>query len=326
MHQKKLIYISIFVLHHFDFSLSCCSDFMICILHLFPFMKKLLVLFLFVSHWGFSQQVLMKKNANQFIFICLANGNSLTQLCGNSNFSTNYNNYYIAIEYQTITMSSSPSTPVNITNETINSTNFNWSNPGIQYTSTAITNPYPLSFIIKSVWSDCNNDGNKDILYISIDFPINQTNGSSIPVGTKIIFNSPILNNYISETPLLDSIQRWYEWDGIQWNQYNYNAVSYPLINENWESNHLSNLDFDKESDVTMLIPNPSNQSITIQSEKNSTEIFNYKILDLTGRIVKNGYSKFNEKISVEALNSGNFIIQIETKNGKKTIEKLIKN
>lgn len=183
-----------------------------------------------------------------------------------------------------------------------------------------------MSFIIKSVWSDCNNDGNKDILYISIDFPINQTNGSSIPVGTKIIFNSPILNNYISETPLLDSIQRWYEWDGIQWNQYNYNAVSYPLINENWESNHLSNLDFDKESDVTMLIPNPSNQSITIQSEKNSTEIFNYKILDLTGRIVKNGYSKFNEKISVEALNSGNFIIQIETKNGKKTIEKLIKN
>ena len=287
--------------------------------------NKIALIFGLITTLGFSQQILMKKNSTQFFFLCLANGNSSTELCGNNNFSTNYDNYYIAIQYQTITMSSSNLTSVNISNETINSTNFNWLNPGNQYTTTAITNPYPLSFIIKSVWADCNNDGYKDALYISINFPMTQTNGSSIPVGTKIIFSSPLLNNSISNTQLLDSINRWFEWDGIQWNQYDYNGVSYPIVNENWESNLLS-IDVNEKREVISLFPNPSGNSITIQSKEYSTENFNYIILDLTGRIVKNGNLKFNNKISIETLTSGNYIIQIETQNGKKHIEKLIKN
>ncbi|WP_396179422.1 T9SS type A sorting domain-containing protein [Flavobacterium sp.] len=74
------------------------------------------------------------------------------------------------------------------------------------------------------------------------------------------------------------------------------------------------------------VFPNPTNNYITIQSNENTTEKFDYKIVDLTGRIVKNGNSKFNEQINIESLTSGNYIIQIETENGEKFTEKLIKN
>ena len=288
-------------------------------------MKKYLILFFaFFSTFGFSQQVLLKRSSTQFFFLCLANGDSLTNLCGNNNFSTNYNNYSIAIEYQTITMSLSTSTSVNITNETINSTNFNWLNPGIVYTSTAITNPYPLKFTIKSVWADCNNDGTKDALYIIIDFPMTQTNGSSIPVGTKINFNTPQLNNSISGSLLLNSTSRWFEWDGIQWNQSDLYGT-YSTVSVNWESTFLSIDDFERGKTVS-LFPNPSKNFITIQNKLTITEKFEYKIIDFTGRIVKSGNSKFNEQINIECLTSGNYIIQIETETGKKSNKKLIKN
>jgi len=288
-------------------------------------MKKYIILiFALISSLGFSQQVLMKRSPTQFFFLCLANGNSLTNICGNNNFNTNYDNYYIALQYQTITMSASIQIPVNIPNEIINSVNFNWLNPGIEYTSTAITNPNPLAFVIKSVWADCNNDGFKDALYISIDFPMTQTNGSSIPVGTQIKFNSPVLNNSVSNTQLLATYPRWFEWDGIQWNQSSLFG-SYPNVNENWESNFLS-IDEKSVINAVNVFPNPSNNFITIQNKENSVVKIDYKIIDFTGKILKSGDSKFNEPIKIDYLTSGNYIIQIETENGEKLIEKLIKN
>ncbi len=78
------------------------------------------------------------------------------------------------------------------------------------------------------------------------------------------------------------------------------------------------------------LYPNPTNNFIKIQNNENLTENltenFNYTILDLTGKIIKNGNSKFNEQINIESLGSGNYIIQIKTKNGEKLTEKFIKN
>jgi hypothetical protein len=41
-----------------------------------------------------------------------------------------------------------------------------------------------------------------------------------------------------------------------------------------------------------------------------------HKIVDLIGRIVKSGNSKFNEQINVESIESGNYIIQIKTEKG----------
>ena len=88
----------------------------------------------------------------------------------------------------------------------------------------------------------------------------------------------------------------------------------------------LSNNVVEKENEILTIFPNPTNNFITIQNKKNLTENFEYKIVDLAGRIVKCDNSKFNELINIESLESGNYIIQIETENGKKLTEKLIKN
>jgi len=74
------------------------------------------------------------------------------------------------------------------------------------------------------------------------------------------------------------------------------------------------------------LYPNPTNNFITLQTKNNSIENFKYEIVDLTGRIVKSDNSKFNEKINIENLTSGNYIIKIEMNSGQKTNLKLIKN
>lgn len=74
------------------------------------------------------------------------------------------------------------------------------------------------------------------------------------------------------------------------------------------------------------IFPTPTNNFITIQNNSNISEKFQFKIIDLIGRIVKNGETKFNEEINVENLATGNYNIQIETQNGKIYFEKLIKN
>lgn len=74
------------------------------------------------------------------------------------------------------------------------------------------------------------------------------------------------------------------------------------------------------------IYPNPTKNFITIQNEENTTENFEYKIVDLTSRIVKNGNSKFNEQINIESLTSGNYIIQIQTDSNQNFTQKFIKN
>jgi hypothetical protein len=74
------------------------------------------------------------------------------------------------------------------------------------------------------------------------------------------------------------------------------------------------------------LFPNPTINSIKIQDEENSNSNFEYKIVDLVGRMVKKGKSKFNDEINVDYLKIGIYIIQIETENGKKLTDKFIKN
>lgn len=59
------------------------------------------------------------------------------------------------------------------------------------------------------------------------------------------------------------------------------------------------------------IYPNPVNETITVSNSKNAVASFKYKILDVTGRIIKNGTSKYNIKINIEELNKGNYIIQI---------------
>lgn len=89
-----------------------------------------------------------------------------------------------------------------------------------------------------------------------------------------------------------------------------------------------NNLGLEEVSSVKKLLiyPNPTKNTFTIKNIENDFSNFEYKIIDLTGRIIKNGKSKFNEQINIENLTSGNYIIQIETEDRKIATEKLIKN
>lgn len=289
-------------------------------------MKKPLLLIIFlISFFGSSQQVLMKRTPSQFFFLCLANGTSIANTCGNNNFDTNYNSYWIGVEYSTVTMGLTSPIPVTIANETVGSTTFNWLNPGQEINSTAITNPNPVTFKIKSVWADCNGDTSKDALYIIIDFPMVQTNGSTIPVGQLITLSSPQLNSYPSNTSMLGSSQFWFEWDGTQWNQYNYNNMGYPIVDGTWKLGFLSVNEEIKKKNTITIYPNPAGKFIKIQTKENDTKVLGYKIVDMVGRIVKDGTLKSSDQINIENLTSGNYIIQLKTEK-EILVEKFIKD
>jgi len=74
------------------------------------------------------------------------------------------------------------------------------------------------------------------------------------------------------------------------------------------------------------LFPNPTSNAITITSNENVTEAITFNIIDVLGRIVKNGQSKLNQEINIQDLNSGNYIIEIKNTNGNIFRKKLIKN
>ncbi|MDP9957038.1 hypothetical protein J2X97_002704 [Epilithonimonas hungarica] len=79
-------------------------------------------------------------------------------------------------------------------------------------------------------------------------------------------------------------------------------------------------------SEELTVYPNPTNNYIVVNYKGNSTGKFDYRIIDLTGRIILSGSSEFSEKINIRNLTIGNYIIQIQTENGLKVDKKLIKN
>ncbi|WP_309641011.1 T9SS type A sorting domain-containing protein [Flavobacterium sp.] len=87
----------------------------------------------------------------------------------------------------------------------------------------------------------------------------------------------------------------------------------------------LSTNEIQIQPNISML-PNPSSNYITFQDDDKSNNNFKYIIVDASGKVAKSGHSKFNEKINIQSLTNGNYIIQIEIENGEKKTEKLIKN
>lgn len=83
--------------------------------------------------------------------------------------------------------------------------------------------------------------------------------------------------------------------------------------------------DGDQDNAFT-LYPNPAGNNIFIRSKKYGGENFSFKIIDLSGKTVQTGSSKFNERINIQNLIKGNYIIQVETQKGERDSMKLIKN
>ncbi|WP_395063739.1 T9SS type A sorting domain-containing protein [Flavobacterium sp.] len=92
------------------------------------------------------------------------------------------------------------------------------------------------------------------------------------------------------------------------------------VINQTLSSNDVDN--FDKN---ISLYPNPSTNTIIIANNKGMNDVFNYKILDLTGRIVSYGTSRYDEKINIDNITNGNYIVEIKTQDDQAVSKRLIK-
>lgn len=139
------------------------------------------------------------------------------------------------------------------------------------------------------------------------------TNGF-VNLNTTVVnglqFNTPMIINYDLGKLYLIGLTNY---DNVRLYRFNLSSV-------------LSTNEIINKKGQIKIYPNPASNFVSIQILENTIENFEYKIVDLTGRIVKNGNSKFNEQINIESLTSGNYIIQIETESGEKFTQKLIKN
>jgi len=64
-------------------------------------------------------------------------------------------------------------------------------------------------------------------------------------------------------------------------------------------------------SNEFILSPNPASHYITIQSKKNLVQKFNYQIIDSAGKVISAGNSNSSEKINIDYLQSGNYLIKL---------------
>lgn len=151
---------------------------------------------------------------------------------------------------------------------------------------------------------------------------------SNVPINSVLIFSNPTLRDGASGS-LLGGSAFLLKWTGTEWEHTttipNNNPNTHPILQE-WVTNALGISEIDISKTKISTYPNPANNFITIQNRQNLTDNFEYKILDLTGRIVKNGYSNFNEQINIESLTNGNYIIQIQTDSNQNFTQKFIKN
>jgi hypothetical protein len=183
-----------------------------------------------------------KKTTSQLSIIALGNGSSLPTTCGNNNISVGDSSEggVVLVRFlganSNINMNASTYNPVIIPSEIIGNNTFsNWVG-SLQNIWTTQPNPnISLSFTRKRVRSDCNIDGGIDNIITIWDLPFTQTDGSSIPNGTKLRFISPSLTNLATGSTLLASADLWFEWQNTNWLQLTAapNGVILPII-EDW--------------------------------------------------------------------------------------------
>jgi hypothetical protein len=310
-------------------------------------MKKTTLLFFgLISTFGFSQQVVKRitDTPTQTIveLFVLRNGTSLPNTTGESNFnsgtSDNSGNVIIYNPSINSTYSKSASNFLYLThnNEQIGNGSFVFftDNLSKEQTNFIATNgsgtTLPLIIPQEDGNADSTQDSNSitDLLYTKFYLPKTLTDGNSIPTGLVAKCSSRLGKDLASGATMPSQKSVLFTFNGTTWVSSSIDWLGFimPTIQEIDNNGQLLNInEFINNSKIT-IYPNPTNNFITIQNKQNTIENFEYKIIDLTGRIVRSGNSKFNDQINVESLESGNYIIQIETENDKKLTEKLIKN
>lgn len=310
-------------------------------------MKKIyLVFFSLTSTLSFSQQVVKRitDTPTQTIveLFVLRNGTSLPNTIGSDNFDTSASSasgnviiYNPAIG-NTYTKQQLPSgTALHLTEQigngtfpfdgnqtyTLNNTNF------VANGGSGATLPLLIQQEDGNADSTQDSDNIVDLLYTKHYLPKTLTDGNPIPTGLIAKCLSRLGKDFSTGSTAISNRQVIFSFNGTTWTPIltDWLGVT-PVALQEIDSNGqlLSINEFGNKIKIS-IYPNPTNNFITIQNKENSTENFEYKIVDLTGKIVTNGNSKFNEQINIESLESGNYIIQIETENGEKLTEKLIK-
>ncbi|WP_276979255.1 T9SS type A sorting domain-containing protein, partial [Flavobacterium filum] len=174
---------------------------------------------------------------------------------------------------------------------------YNQSN--LSMTNYYLTNGLP-DFYVRAIEKDLNGN-----IYIGTNNGLSRFNGTTFET---LNYNGPLESNIIRSLFFMGSEL----WIG-----------TFAGVSTN--STFLNLDDFKKVNEIS-IYPNPSNNLISIYKESNNTDNFLYKIIDISGRTLLNGSSKFMEQISVESLTKGNYIVQIEEINGEKWTQKLIKH
>lgn len=67
-------------------------------------------------------------------------------------------------------------------------------------------------------------------------------------------------------------------------------------------------------STIYNLYPNPAKNEFTISKSGIVEESFEFSIIDYLGRVIKTGKAVFDEKVNIESLSSGNYILQLRVR------------
>ena len=304
-------------------------------------MKKYLLLTL-ISCLGYSQQVLKKiTNTSESTTVELytfRNGTSSGNVVGNENFSgsTTFEdiNFYAANDGTVFSSHVSGGPGLTPTSEVICNGTFQeiyWTGYFLEFCNDTsncdnATALFPISVFCKWSSSDATSDNNNeiDLSKILYTIPTSLNGGATIPTGTWVVLGS----RYAMDGTAGIFIEKVYvslRFDGNAWILQTTFPDGTPISNVPDVCATTMNIADNNPTNAITISPNPVNGFITVQKEHAASDNFKYKIIDLSGKVIRTGQSTFGFQINIGDLATGNYVIEIKDELGLVINKKLIK-
>lgn len=243
---------------------------------------------------------------------------------------------YLESTGQTYTENSSISaTPPTYVTENIGNATFEQASPQ-PYTTSRGTNrlnwkgdndniPLPKQLTLTQYDYDLDaqqdSDTDIDVLKSKFILPHTYNDGTVLPAGLWIILVSR--NGYISPGGgTHGGVAICLRFNGTQWIPQSHDPEGTPMPNISDSTLGISEV----LSEKAIFYPNPAKDYFIIQNSQKKNVGIEYQILDLSGKLILTGKTKYNEKINVQNLEKGNYILQIQSETGEKQTLKLLKN
>ena len=166
-----------------------------------------------------------------------------------------------------------------------------------------------------------------DLLSSKFYLPKTLTSGDPVPIGLIAICLSRSGKDNTNGSTISPSKRIGFAFNGIAWFSIANDPYGYPFdtLQEIDTNGQLLGVKEIENYLRTNIYPNPTFDYITLQTLQNFPTNFQYKIIDLFGRVLRIGNSKVNENIDVEYLANGSYIVQIKYENGQVFYQKFIK-